>query len=44
MSAGRTLVFGCCYNIHSIDYTLDDSLEERHVLANAINALFLVET
>ena len=41
MSAGRTLVFGC-YNIHSIAYKLDDSLEERHVLA--INTLFLVET
>ena len=41
MSAGRTLVSGC-YNIHSIAYELDDSLEERHVLA--INAFFLVET
>ena len=40
-SAGRTPVF-CCYNIHSVAYKLDDSLEVRHVLS--INALFLVET
>ena len=40
-SAGRTPVF-YCYNIHSVAYKLDDSLEVRHVLS--INALFLVET